>query len=108
MEQITAVIDGPLCFLTVAAYLTGSPYRYGLQLIVSLCQLYGDTLYIMTEIKDSFIHSEMYHPLHFWFYFWFLNSFWIVVPIIMIGHSLTKIVQSQACLDSIDSGKKRK
>ncbi|CAC5355117.1 EBP [Mytilus coruscus] len=59
MEGITAVIDGPLCFLTVIAYITNSPYRYVLQLIVSLCQLYGDTLYLLTEVKDNFIHSEL-------------------------------------------------
>jgi cholestenol delta-isomerase len=108
MESATAVIDGPLCFLTVAAYLTRSPYRFALQLIVSLCQLYGDSLYLLTEVKDGFIHSEMYHPLHFWFYFWFLNSFWIIVPLIMIGHAVTKIVQSQSSVDSRRAGEKKR
>jgi len=61
MESITAVIDGPLCFLTVAAYLTRSPYRFALQLIVSLCQLYGDSLYLLTEVKDGFISGFWIH-----------------------------------------------
>ena len=102
MEGINAVITAPLCFLAVAAYLTGSPYCYAVQLIVSLLQLYGTSLYFLTEIKDNFIHSEMYHPLHFWFYFWFLNAFWIIVPLISIGHSVTKIFQSQSVADAND------
>ena len=108
MEGITAVIDGPLCFLTVAAHLTSSPYRFALQLIVSLFQLYGDSLYILTEIKENFIHSEMYHPLHFWFYFWFLNSFWIIVPLIMITHAVSNIIQAQSLSDSRSVQKKRR
>ncbi|XP_063423762.1 3-beta-hydroxysteroid-Delta(8),Delta(7)-isomerase-like [Mytilus trossulus] len=108
MEGITAVIDGPLCFLTVAAYLTNSPYRYVLQLIVSLCQLYGDTLYLLTEVKDNFIHSELYHPLHFWFYFLFLNSFWIIVPLIMICHAVSKIITSQCTSDSRHNNRNQK
>lgn len=84
METITAVVDGPLSFAAAIAHLTGSRHRYPLQLIVSLCQLYGDTLYMCIEWKEDFVHGEYGHPLTFWFYFVFLNLFWIFVPLILI------------------------
>ncbi|KAK3581259.1 hypothetical protein CHS0354_032985 [Potamilus streckersoni] len=110
MESITAFIDGPLCFLTAAAFLSRrpSPYRYVLQLSVSLCQLYGDTLYYLTEIKEGFKNGEMWHPLHFWFYFVFLNAFWIIIPLIMILQAVRNLVEAQSKLDPNDSSKQRK
>ena len=51
MESITAFVDGPLALLAFVAFIKNKPYRYLIQLIVSLCQLYGDVLYFMTEIK---------------------------------------------------------
>jgi cholestenol delta-isomerase len=92
MVTITAVIDGPLSFATAIAYLTGSRHRYPLQLIVSLCQLYGDTLYMCIEAMEGFIHGEFGHPLHFWFYFVFLNLFWIVVPLILIVQAYRALI----------------
>ena len=45
MEGITAFVDGPLAFLAAYAFLANKPYRFVVQLILSLCQLYGDVLY---------------------------------------------------------------
>ena len=98
METITAFIDGPLAFLTLYAFLARRPYRYVVQLMVSMCQLYGVVLYFMTEYKEDFIHGEMYHPIYFWVYFFLMNLIWVVVPLICAVDSvriLTK-VQSQA------------
>ncbi|KAL3851869.1 hypothetical protein ACJMK2_015569 [Sinanodonta woodiana] len=110
MESITAFIVGPLSFLTAAAFLSRrpSPYRYVLQLIVSLCQLYGDTLYYLTAIKDGFKYGEMWHPLHFWFYFVFLNAFWIIVPLIMILQAVRHLADAQCKLLPDESSKQRK
>ena len=97
METITAVVDGPLSFAAAIAHLTGSRHRYPLQLVVSLCQLYGDTLYMCIEYKEGFVHGEFGHPLHFWFYFVFLNLFWIVVPLLLI-------IQANRALDKGTNG----
>ncbi|KAK3103611.1 hypothetical protein FSP39_020519 [Pinctada imbricata] len=99
METITAVIDGPLSLLTAHAILNHAPHRYFLQLTVSLCQLYGDSLYYMTEIREGFKHGELWHPLHFWFYFVFLNAFWIIIPLTLIGQAGKRISQSQSLYD---------
>ncbi|XP_041349968.1 3-beta-hydroxysteroid-Delta(8),Delta(7)-isomerase-like isoform X2 [Gigantopelta aegis] len=100
MERITAFVDGPLCIITVIAFFRNSPYRYVLQLIVSLCQLYGDTLYFMTEIHEDFTHGEMYHPQYFWVYFVFLNSLWIVIPFLLIIQASCKLAGCQSLKDN--------
>ncbi|KAJ8301172.1 hypothetical protein KUTeg_020159 [Tegillarca granosa] len=107
IESITAVVDGPLCFLTVFSFLSGNSYRYILQLIVSTCQLYGDTMYFLTEFKEDFIHSEFGHPLHFWFYMVILNSFWIIIPLIMIIDSCVNLSQSQDKCDKMIDKKEK-
>ncbi|XP_046580252.1 3-beta-hydroxysteroid-Delta(8),Delta(7)-isomerase-like [Haliotis rubra] len=101
MERITAFVDGPLSFLTLLLYFRNSPYRYVIQLIVSLCQLYGDTLYFMTEIFEDFSHGYMYHPQYFWFYFVTMNMFWIVIPSCLIIQSCYKLAKSQAQVDKL-------
>ncbi|XP_005110221.1 3-beta-hydroxysteroid-Delta(8),Delta(7)-isomerase [Aplysia californica] len=99
MESITAVIDGPLAFVTFWAFMSGSNYRYALQMILSLCQLYGDVLYFLTEIKEGFVHGPFGHPLYFCFYFVFLNSLWIVIPSCLIVDSARHIASCQTVSD---------
>ncbi|XP_053552105.1 3-beta-hydroxysteroid-Delta(8),Delta(7)-isomerase [Bombina bombina] len=110
METITAWSWGPLSIWTVISFLQGKPYRFVLQLIVSLGQLYGDVLYFYTEYQDGFKHSEMWHPLYFWFYFVFMNALWIVIPSTLIADAWIQISQAQRSLDTtrIPNKSKRK
>ncbi len=48
MEAFTAFVVGPMCFWAVAGMVHQKSWRYLLQLIVSVCQLYGDVLYFAT------------------------------------------------------------
>lgn len=48
MEAVTAFVEGPACFLVVAALLYRLPWRYVAVMLVSLGQLYGDVLYFAT------------------------------------------------------------
>ncbi len=107
METITGFVDGPLALAAVYAFFTNKPYRYVVQLLLSLCQLYGDVLYFSTEIKDGFVHGEMHHPLYFWFYFFFLNMIWIIVPFTLIIEACKKLTATQAFTDN-QSRKKKK
>lgn len=34
-------------------------------------------LYFYTEHRDGYAHSELGHPIYFWFYFVFMNMLWI-------------------------------
>lgn len=109
METITAFIDGPLAFIAVYAFVKNRPYRHVIQVLLSLCQLYGDVLYFSTEIMDGCSHGVLWHPLYFWFYFFFMNILWIIFPSLCIVESYNVLVKAQAFQDSKSSspGKKR-
>ncbi|KAM8934459.1 3-beta-hydroxysteroid-Delta(8),Delta(7)-isomerase [Pelodytes ibericus] len=108
METITAWAWGPLSLLTVLSFLQGQPHRFVLQLIVSLGQLYGDVLYFYTEYRDGFSHSEMWHPLYFWFYFVFMNALWIIIPSALIVDSWINLSRAQRSADTSRPASKAK
>ena len=80
------------------------PYKFVFQLIVSVCQQYGDRLIYLTEIVYGFKHTELWDPVNFWFYFSFLNIIWIIVPIIYISDASINLTKSQIYFDA--KGKK--
>ncbi|XP_078242619.1 3-beta-hydroxysteroid-Delta(8),Delta(7)-isomerase [Pogona vitticeps] len=100
METITAFAWGPLSLWTVLAFLSGQPHRFVLQLVVSLGQLYGDVLYFYTEYRDGFSHSEMWHPVYFWFYFVFMNFLWIIIPSVLILDAWKHLSTCQRIVDT--------
>ncbi|CAI5796124.1 3-beta-hydroxysteroid-Delta8,Delta7-isomerase isoform X2 [Podarcis lilfordi] len=105
VETITAFAWGPLSIWTVLAFLSDQPHRFVLQLIVSLGQLYGDVLYFSTEYLEGFSHSEIGHPIYFWFYFVFMNALWIIIPSILILDAWKHL---SACQKITDAGKFKK
>lgn len=108
METITACLWGPLSLWVVIAFLRQQSFRYVLQLVVSMGQIYGDVLYFMTEYINGFQHGDMGHPLYFWFYFVFLNALWLVVPGILVLDSVRHLAHAQSMLDTKPTKAKRK
>jgi cholestenol delta-isomerase len=54
-----------------------------MQAVVSLGQLYGDVLYYATGMFDFYYKGVSYcrpEPYYFWFYYGFMNVFWIMIP----------------------------
>ena len=45
IEAVTALIEGPACFITAYAITYNKPYRHSLQFSISLGQLYGKSLW---------------------------------------------------------------
>uniref|UniRef100_A0A672L6H0 EBP cholestenol delta-isomerase n=1 Tax=Sinocyclocheilus grahami TaxID=75366 RepID=A0A672L6H0_SINGR len=99
METVTACLWGPFSIWIVVAFLYNHSYRFVLQLIVSLGQLYGAVLYFFTEHRDGYIHSEYGHPIYFWYYFVFMNTLWIVIPFILIVDSWCQLSACQSMFD---------
>ncbi|XP_034028366.1 3-beta-hydroxysteroid-Delta(8),Delta(7)-isomerase-like [Thalassophryne amazonica] len=108
VETVTSWIWGPFCFWAVFAFLTNKPYRFVLQLIISLGQLYGAVLYFFTEHRDGYIHSEFGHPVYFWFYFVFMNTLWIVTPLLLIVDAWRQLSAAQIHADVIKTQKAKK
>ena len=55
MEAVTAFVEGPCCFLILYGMVHETSWRYTLQLMVSLGQLYGDVLYFGTCFLEGAI-----------------------------------------------------
>ncbi|CAN9516078.1 unnamed protein product [Ophioblennius macclurei] len=108
METVTACFWGPFSIWVVYAFLTNKPYRFVLQLIISLGQLYGDVLYFFTEHRDGYSHSELGHPVYFWFYFVFMNGLWIVIPLALIVDAWKQLSTAQTHTDNTKSHKTKR
>ncbi len=76
-------------------------YQHTLQLVISVAQLYGDLVYFITVILDGEEIGSP-EPVYFWFYFIFMNSIWIVVPLCVGIHSWLAISKA------FESKKKKK
>ncbi|KAL1923255.1 uncharacterized protein VTP21DRAFT_9631 [Calcarisporiella thermophila] len=95
MEFITAHFDGPACYLAAYALYKNLPYHHIVQLVVSVCHIYGDVLYYATSILEGSPHCTP-HPYYFYFYFIFLNSFWIVIPLVLAIQSCCKLHEAMS------------
>lgn len=83
METLTAVCWGPGCMIVATLIILRHPLRFPLQCVVSSGQFYGDTLYYATSFFDHYTMGVSYsrpEAFYFWFYFIFMNLFWIVIP----------------------------
>lgn len=101
METITAVFWGPLSFAIAWCIINNHPLRHSLQTIVSLGQLYGDVLYYATCTFDFIISGIEYSRpelAYFVGYYLFLNSFWIVIPLILLLRSTRETSRAFASL----------
>jgi cholestenol Delta-isomerase len=60
-----------------------NPFRYPIQAIVSLGQIYGLILYYATSMFDLYHKDITYcrpEAYYFWFYFFAMNFIWMVIP----------------------------
>ncbi|KAL9115942.1 MAG: hypothetical protein Q9227_000310 [Pyrenula ochraceoflavens] len=81
MESITAICWGPLSYLTAHMIASQSSFRFPIQAIVSLGQIYGDVLYYATSLFDLYYKNLVYsrpEAYYFWGYFVLINSIWII------------------------------
>jgi cholestenol Delta-isomerase len=90
VEVCTAFVMGPLCFLAVVGLLTRASWRFGLIIVVSVCQFYGTVFYFMTCYFEDWVHSRP-EFLYFWFMFVIVNGVWLVVPGLCTWDALCKV-----------------
>ncbi|KAG7256244.1 hypothetical protein CRUP_017141 [Coryphaenoides rupestris] len=98
METVTALLWGPLSIWAVFAFLTHRPYRFTLQLIISLGESPSPPRSTPAH-RDGYMHSEPGHPVYFWFYFVFMNVLWVVVPLALVLDAWTQLSGAQALGD---------
>ncbi|KAE8356642.1 EBDP4, emopamil-binding protein [Aspergillus coremiiformis] len=107
MESVTAFLWGPLSFLVAYLVVSEHRFRYPVQGIVSLGQLYGDVLYFGIAGFDFLVFGIEYSRPergYFWGYFVFLNAIWIVVPIGLLWQSVVVTGRAFGVVQKIQTG----
>ncbi|TPX68685.1 hypothetical protein SpCBS45565_g02901 [Spizellomyces sp. 'palustris'] len=104
MESVTAFLWGPLSFLTAYLIFNDSPVAPILEFLVSTGQLYGDVLYYATTLIEGAPHCSP-SPFHFWFYFVFMNAFWIVIPLTIMWNSARRMHRAMCLTQGKGKGK---
>ncbi|USW49492.1 Putative emopamil-binding protein [Septoria linicola] len=109
LETATVFVWGPICLLVAALVVFRSPWRFSLQIIVSMAHIYGDVVYYATSIFDHAVHGISYsrpEPFYFWFYFVFMNSLWIVIPGVLIYQACSEAASAIAITSAVGESKK--
>ncbi|KAK3384083.1 EBDP4, emopamil-binding protein [Lasiosphaeria ovina] len=109
METITAVFWGPLSFVVAYMIATEHPLRHAFQIIVSLGQLYGDVLYYATSMFDHYMFDISYcrpEGYYFWGYYFLMNAFWIVIPIVLLVSSVKQCAKAFRALQKTEMAAK--
>lgn len=97
MESITAFMWGPLSYIVVYMILKNHSLRHPIQALVCIGQIYGLILYYATSMFDLYYKDLEYcrpEPYYFWFYFFFTNFIWMVIPGYLLYQSFSTIGQA--------------
>eukprot|EP00128_Syssomonas_multiformis_P001803 Colp12_sorted_trinity150504_noHs@28637 len=96
MEVITALIDGPLCFLVVFAAAHNYSWRHPLQIILCVMQMYGllwftlQPIYSETGLEGHFSSD----PKLFWLIAVGANAPWAIFPTILLITSFIEVMRA--------------
>ncbi|XP_038587796.1 emopamil-binding protein-like [Micropterus salmoides] len=87
IEVLTVVLDSLLGLLLIHAVLKEKYYRHFLQIVLSVCELYGGW---MTFCPDWLVGSPNLNTsswLYLWVYLVFFNGVWVLVPVLLLVQS---------------------
>jgi len=87
VEFIVVFFVGPLCILEVYAIWTHRTYRHWLQMVINVCDLYGDWMCLVPEFLIGSPHLNYANPLYLWVYLIFFYALWIIIPLLLVYQS---------------------
>ncbi|PMD47321.1 EBP domain-containing protein [Hyaloscypha variabilis F] len=111
MESLTVLTWGPLSLLTAVLIITDSRFRHPVQALVSTGQFYGNLIYYSTCLYEDFALGTRYYrpePYYFWWYFIFMNTFWLVIPAICLADSIVASGSAFAVASKVNDENERK
>ncbi|KAF4450557.1 hypothetical protein F53441_6337 [Fusarium austroafricanum] len=109
MEAITAFLWGPMSFFCAWSIVKEHPLRHPVQLIISVGQIYGDILYFGTCYFNEVVRNIVYcRPEQFYFYMYYIfcNAIWIVIPTVLVIHSVVATKRAFAKVQAAEKMKK--
>lgn len=102
MEAITALVSGPLCLFLAWAIVGNKPYRWTLQLITCVCQLYGLGWFVAhTLFSPEQVASN--DPFLFWVLYVGFNAPWSIFPTILLIQAVCKVNGAMSKVQKIEA-----
>mmetsp|Transcript_9944 Transcript_9944/g.28244 ORF Transcript_9944/g.28244 Transcript_9944/m.28244 type:complete len:250 (-) Transcript_9944:106-855(-) len=97
LELLTVVVLGPLCLLLAYAIYSRKPWRHALQLVISVCELYGGWMTFAPEWLDGSPNLCCQDdPVLLYIYLAFMNGLWVLIPAVLAWESIGFIVDACA------------
>lgn len=93
IESLTSAFWGPLSFVNAYLIYKNEPSRHLLQMVISFGQFYGDVVYYLSTLLEGAPHCRP-EPFYFWFYFVFMNFWWLLIPGLIMANSGYEIVKA--------------
>jgi len=88
LELVTVFFVSFLCILVILGIFTKRADRHYLQIILCTCELYGGCMTFFPEWLSNNINlAGIDQPFLHFFYLWFFNGLWVVIPLIMLYQS---------------------
>ncbi|KAK0386242.1 hypothetical protein NLU13_6079 [Sarocladium strictum] len=109
IEFLTALIWGPLSWLTVYSITARSPSRHILQIIMCVAHIYGVVLYFGTEYRNEKLTGDsasLPDFLFYWVYYVGFNIVWAFVPAWLLWDSWMAITRAISFCEADTSLKK--
>jgi len=103
MEAITALIDGPLCILVAYGAVHDHSYRYPLQIVLCVMQLYGLTWFTLQPMfsDTGLVGHFSSDPVLFWVVAVGCNAPWAICPSILLVDAFYKCCKSFQRLENV-------
>ena len=93
IELITVVLVGPLCLWLAWAVKERKAYRHILQATVCVCELYGGWMTFGPEWVEGSPNLVTNNWVYMWIYLVFMNGLWVVLPAVLLWHSIVRIAK---------------
>lgn len=107
IEQLTVLIQGPLCLLVFTGGVFNKWWRHPLRIVVCAVHFWSCALYFATETRRG--HADCRpEGVYWWGYLVGMNAPWIVVPVVLMWRSFGVIREALEKAERVDARLKRK
>ncbi|KAG2386704.1 hypothetical protein C9374_002448 [Naegleria lovaniensis] len=86
VELLTCTVDTLLCAIVMYTMWTNKPSRHFWQIVLCVCELYGDWMTFVPAILEGG-HNLNMDPYFFWLYTVGSNGVWVIMPLLLLYQS---------------------
>jgi len=85
------VVFTPIAFINLYCVYYNTTARHFWQLVLCAPSILGTYFCFIPEMMKGSPNLDWHTPMHKYFYFYFVNGLWVVIPLILCYHSFEEI-----------------